>query len=101
LPPELSQQLINDIGILIRDGTVFSNGDLSAQVVKGLQVRFISLPDDKLATKFGVAKQFYSKDGFKMMQCVWPNPEGILPNVSNSSQVIYAPLVIVKPHFLN
>lgn len=96
LPPELSRQLINDIGEKIRKGELFGAGDISSEVIKSFPVRFGGVSPKSKASYFGVAKSFYTDDKFDMVQMQWPDADGVLPKSSTDGQFIYG--AVAKSH---
>ncbi len=88
LGTELMHHLLNDIGELIKNGSSFKNGDLSNEVVKGFPVKFIEVKDSALSEYLRVAKAHYDNKGFRALQCVWPDKDGVFQTASNQDQEV-------------
>ena len=88
LSTDLMHELLNDIGELIKKGISFKSGELSNEVVDGFPVKFINVSESAMSEYLRVAGGHYGDKGFRALQCVWPDKEGVFQNKSNQDQEV-------------
>lgn len=72
-------QVINQIGELMREGNKFQDGDRSDDILVDLPCRFREVDKRYYPTLFGYARWYHEGDDFPVLQCVWPDQDGHLP----------------------
>jgi len=76
LPFEVSAHLLNDLGERVRAGTVFSDGTVLDDLLKGYDVYLMEVTDAR--THLSVANAFHG-DTVKALQVVWPDADAHFP----------------------
>jgi hypothetical protein len=85
---ELMHGLLNDIGELIKQGYSFANGDTSSKVIKGYQVKFLSVDKSNIGEYFCADNTHYGEGNFEALQCIWPDQEGNFPLKTDNGQEV-------------
>ena len=72
--------VINAIGEVIRDDRVrFHAYERADSVIEGYPVVFLPVEPRFYEDFAGLARWFYSGDGFELLQCAWPDVHGRFP----------------------
>lgn len=58
---------------------VFSDGDVSDEVLEAFAVRFKELPVNSLSESLVQAVEFYGGQNFEALQLCWPDKDGNFP----------------------
>ncbi len=74
-----AQQFINNIGDAIRAGRRFQGGDRSDEFAEGFPLAFVEVDPRWYRKYVGYARWFYRGSGFPLLQCVWPDKQGLFP----------------------
>jgi hypothetical protein len=79
LRPQIAMQLINDMGDSIRAGQRFEAGQRYDGIADGFPLAFIQMNRRYYREYLGYAIWFYRGPDFPVLQCVWPDKEGVFP----------------------
>ena len=79
LPPQTAQQLINLMGYAIQDGKQFEAGKRYDDLADGLPLALITMDKRYYRDYLGYAGWFYDGWEFPVLQCIWPDKEGVFP----------------------
>lgn len=80
LSEELEHVMINNAGHDIKNGTRrFSAGNYYDEFLGGFDVLMIEVDDAERKKHATWADWFYDRQTFPLLQCVWPNTQGIWP----------------------
>ena len=80
LSEELGHVMINNAGHDIKNGTRrFSAGNYYDEFLGGFDVLMIEVDDAERKKHATWADWFYDRQTFPLLQCVWPNTQGIWP----------------------
>ncbi len=79
LPPETMQPILNNIGMLIRNGAYFIPGIQADNVLQNYQVAFRTVHYSWYTSLFGVARRIYGHWEFQMLQVLYPDSAGRFP----------------------
>jgi len=74
-----AQQLINDIGVAVRAGRRFEAGARSDDFAEGFPLVFVAVAPQWYRKYVGYARWFYRGSTFPLLQCVWPDKQGLFP----------------------
>jgi hypothetical protein len=76
---ESAQQLINDVAVAVRQGQRFEPGGRYDSLVEGNPLAFLTVAPKLYRKYVGYARWFYQGAEFPLLQCVWPDKQGVLP----------------------
>lgn len=79
LPAEVAHQLINDMGDAIRAGERFEAGRRYDDIAAGFPLAFVAMDERYYREYLGYALWFYRGPNFPVLQCLWPDKEGLFP----------------------
>ncbi len=79
LPPKVAHALINTIGDTVRAGQTFEPGQKYDDIADGFPVAFVAMDQKYYREYLGYGRWFYHGSNFPVLQCVWPDKEGIFP----------------------
>src|SRR5262249_23936133 len=79
LRPQIAQQLINNIGDAIREGQRFEAGKHYEGIAAGFPLAFVEMDRRYYREYLGYAGWFYRGPDFPVLQCVWPDKQGVFP----------------------
>lgn len=88
LDTDLMHNLLNDIASLIKKGDIFSEGDTSNEVLKDYPVKFISVSKENIQEYLRAASTYYGEGNFQVIQCVWPDNQGLFPTKTEAAQEV-------------
>jgi Domain of unknown function (DUF4262) len=78
LPPEVGHTIINDIGLRVKSGKRFRDGDIIRKLAN-LPMAFVKVPKDRFEGHLTVALTYYEHAKFPALQLVWPNRQCRFP----------------------
>jgi hypothetical protein len=78
LKPQTATVLINNIGEAMRQGRRFAAGD-RAEDVANMPVAFVAVDPAHYRKYVGYIRWLYRGSGFPLLQCVWPDGQGVFP----------------------
>ncbi len=73
LAPDTMHQIINNIGIDVKQGKAFQVGSLYNDILDGYDCAFREVLPEYYRLLFGWAVWFYNGTDFPVVQCVWPD----------------------------
>lgn len=76
---DLMHDILNVIGKAIRAGMVFASGTESSAILDGYHCAFRAVSAQWYPKYMGVALDYYSTTTFPVVQCFWPNKDGLYP----------------------
>jgi hypothetical protein len=79
LRPQIAHRLINDIGEAIREGQRFEGGQQYEGIAAGFPLAFVEMDRRYYREYLGYAGWFYRGPDFPVLQCVWPDKQGVFP----------------------
>jgi hypothetical protein len=79
LRPQIAHRLINDIGAAIRNGERFVAGQQYGGIAAGFPLAFVEVDRRYYREYLGYAGWFYGGPDFPVLQCVWPDKQGVFP----------------------
>src|SRR5437016_3632119 len=79
LRPQTAHQLINSIGGMARDGERFEAGKRYEGIAAGFPLVFVEMERRYYKEYLGYAGWFYRGPDFPVLQCVWPDKQGVFP----------------------
>jgi len=82
LPPEVCDDVLNEVIGLVEEGSAYGDGDESGDILRNLPVRFVGVPSEAYAEWLGYARWFYAsidQDSFPCVQILWPSKKGRFP----------------------
>lgn len=79
LPITKMHELLNLIGLLIKDGAEMENGAESSDILANHNCYFQSVHKRNYLRFFEEGIDFYGNDDFPVLQCVWPDSRGLYP----------------------
>lgn len=98
LPLDTMQEIINNIGLEVKKGARFELGTEYQGIFERCGCRFRAVDQSHYKAYLGWALWFYQSDPFSVLQCVWPDKEGIYPwEAGCSESVIHAQPSLERP----
>ncbi|GLW13207.1 hypothetical protein Misp01_83350 [Microtetraspora sp. NBRC 13810] len=85
LPEGTSEGVLSAVHAELENGAVFSDGDVSDEVLEAFKVRFRVVPVDLLPGSLGQAVEFYGGRNFEAVQLYWPDRDGNFPGDEDAS----------------
>jgi hypothetical protein len=79
LPDHVSQTIINELGIRIKNGEVFASGMIDNDVMESYPVQFLKVDRAQYKAHLGYAEWFYRHQDFPVLQIVWTDKVGHFP----------------------
>ncbi|MBT0768251.1 DUF4262 domain-containing protein [Kineosporia sp. J2-2] len=79
LPEETSQNVLSSVRDMLAEGITYGDGDVSGDILQGLDVQFRAIPQDLLSSVLAQASEFYGGRSFTALQLVWPDRDGNFP----------------------
>src|SRR5258708_4069418 len=79
LGPQVAQQLINDMGDAIRKGHRFEAGQRHEGIAANFPLAFVEMDKRYYREYLGYAGWFYQGPDFPVVQCLWPDKQGVFP----------------------
>jgi hypothetical protein len=75
----IAYRFINDIGTAVRAGRRFETGGRYDEIAEGLPLAFVAVAERHYREYLGYARWFYQGSKFPVLQCVWPDKQGVFP----------------------
>jgi hypothetical protein len=79
VPSATAMHIINDLGTAVREGRQFEAGSRTDGILERFPVAFISVAERYMQEYFGTACWLYGGPDFPVVQCVWPDKQGVFP----------------------
>jgi hypothetical protein len=79
LRPQVAHQLVNDMGEAIRKGQRFEAGQRYEEIAAGFPLAFVEMDKRYYREYLGYAGWFYQGPDFPVLQCIWPDKQGVFP----------------------
>jgi Domain of unknown function (DUF4262) len=79
LRPPIAQQLINSAGERVRTGERFEAGRRYDGIAAGFPLAFVEMDRRYYKEYLGYAGWFYRGPDFSVLQCLWPDKQGVFP----------------------
>ena len=80
LPLDRMHAMLNIVGELVASGTRLNVGSSSSDILDDYHCAFRVVAKQWYRPFFGYACWLYRGDGFPMIQCIWPDREGRMPD---------------------
>jgi len=80
LPLDVMHTIINDIGAGIQNGAEHLAGSSSDQILEGYRCDFRPVRERWYDPFLGYAIWFYRGEPFPVVQCLWPDRQGLMPD---------------------
>jgi hypothetical protein len=77
---EVLHGMINIIGEEVRQGRQYADGESASGVLEGFDVWFQVVARGHYHEYLGYARWFYKGDFFPVLQCLWPDRQGLFPS---------------------
>jgi len=79
LHTQTAHRIINHIGEAIRAGERFKAGQQYQEIIAGFSIVFTEMDRRHYREYLGYAGWFYRGPNFPVLQCVWPDKQGVFP----------------------
>lgn len=79
LTPELTHDLINIIGELVRENKPLISSTFRSEILDNFDCYIIDVDENYYDEYFGQAINYYGNKQFPVMQCIYPTVKGIYP----------------------
>ncbi|SDF35705.1 protein of unknown function [Mucilaginibacter pineti] len=79
LKQDLMHTLINNMAYDIKDGKVFIPFKYEADILDDFECYFVEVEKSNYDAYVGQAQKYYKRDGFPLLQCIYPTVKGIYP----------------------
>ena len=89
LPLDRCMTLVNVIGQQVKGGAVYQSGEEYADILQDpYKCAFRDVGRDHYRDYVGYASWFYETDPFPLVQCFWPDKEGLFPWEDNCNDFV-------------
>lgn len=79
LPSSLGHEIINDIASMIKNGTIFEEGEIYTDIFQDSRATFLSVDASNLEYYFGAGLNYYQDKSFEALQLVWTDQNDLFP----------------------
>ena len=79
LDPDTSQQMINTIVALMKEGKRFSDGDEASGIIQRLPLAFRTVARRHYDAYMGKAIEYHDGSNWPLLQVIWPDTKGRFP----------------------
>jgi hypothetical protein len=76
---KVMHQMIKGVGDRVKAGTRFLSGQRYQDILSGYDCLFADVDEKYYRDYFGQATAFYKGHSFQVLQCLWPDKQGLFP----------------------